>query len=61
MFSHHKIHKYTWTSPNGKTQNQINHVVTDKRRHSNTVTSGLLEELTVILTIIWRQRLSVSK
>jgi len=27
--------KYTWTSPDGATQNQIAHVLIDKRRHSN--------------------------
>jgi hypothetical protein len=34
MFPHHKIHEYTWTSPEGKTHYQIDHVLIDSRRHS---------------------------
>jgi hypothetical protein len=26
MFFHHNVHKYTWTSPEGKTCSQIDHV-----------------------------------
>jgi exonuclease III len=35
MLPHHKIHKYTWTSPDGKTHNQIDHVLVDRRRQSS--------------------------
>ena len=35
MFTHRNIHKYTWTSPDGKTHNQIDHVLIRRRWHSS--------------------------
>ena len=35
MFPHRNIHKYTWTSPERKTHNQIDHILIDIRWHSS--------------------------
>jgi hypothetical protein len=32
-FPHRKIHKFTLTFPDGKTRNQIDHILIDRRRH----------------------------
>ena len=34
MFPNLNIHKYTWTSPDGKAHNQIDHILIDRRWHS---------------------------
>ena len=35
MFLHRNIHKYIWTSPDGKTHNQIDHILIERRWHSS--------------------------
>jgi len=35
MFLHENIHRCTWTFSDGKTHNQIGHILIDRRWHSN--------------------------
>jgi len=37
MFLHQNIHKYIWTSPDGNTQNQIDHILIDRRWYMSTL------------------------
>jgi hypothetical protein len=35
LFLYRNIHKYTWTSPDGKTHSQIDHILIDRIWHSS--------------------------
>ncbi|PNF18255.1 hypothetical protein B7P43_G16301, partial [Cryptotermes secundus] len=37
MFPHRNIHKFTWTSPDGKIHNQTDHILIGRRWHSSTL------------------------
>jgi hypothetical protein len=66
MFLHQNIHKYTWTSPDGKTHNQINHILIDRRWHSSILNvrsfRGADCDTDYYLVVVKvRERLAVSK
>jgi exonuclease III len=65
-FPHCDIHKHTWTSPDDVTHNQIDHVLIDKRQHSNILDVPSfrgadcdIDHYLVVAKL--RERLSVSK
>jgi hypothetical protein len=37
MFPHRNCHEYTWTSSDGKTHNQIDHILTEWRWHTSII------------------------
>jgi hypothetical protein len=37
MFPHRNTHKYSWTSPDGKTHKQMDHILIDRRQQSITI------------------------
>jgi hypothetical protein len=65
VFPHHRNYKYTWNSPAGKTHDQIDHILIDKRRHSNVVAVRSFRgaecdsDIYLVVTEV-RKRLSVS-
>jgi hypothetical protein len=66
MFPHCIIHRFTWTSPDGKTHNQIDHILIDRRRHSSILDVRLFSAADCdtdhyLVLAKARERLAVSK
>jgi hypothetical protein len=66
MFPHHNIHKFTGTSPDGKTHNQIVHILIDERQHSSILDVRLFRTADCdadyyLVVAEVRERLAVSK
>jgi hypothetical protein len=60
MFPDCNIYKCTWTFPNGKTNNQIDHILIDGRRHSSILDVQSFRAADCMVAKI-RERLSVNK
>jgi hypothetical protein len=50
MFPHCNVHKYTWTSPDGKTHNQIDHILIRKQRDLSVLDVRIYK--TIILPVV---------
>ena len=66
MFQHRNIHKYSGISPDGKTHNQIDHILVDRRGHSSILHEGSFREADCdtdhcLLVAKVRERFVVSK
>jgi endonuclease/exonuclease/phosphatase family metal-dependent hydrolase len=66
MFPHRNIHRFTWTSSDGRMHNQIDHILIDRRPHSSILdvrsfrTADCDTDHYLVVTKI-RERLAVSK
>ena len=66
MFLHQNIHKYTWIYPDGKTHNQVDHILIDRRWHLSILglqsfRGAVCDTDHYLVVAIVRERFTVSK
>jgi hypothetical protein len=67
IFPHRNIHKYTWTTPDGKNHNQIDHILKERRWNSSVLEvryfrgAECVTDYHCLMVAIFRERLSASK
>jgi hypothetical protein len=58
MFSHHNIHTYIWMSPDGKTHNQVDHILVDSKSiQIYLMFNHTWQQIVILSTIWWWQKL----
>jgi hypothetical protein len=64
MFPRFNVHKFIWTSPDGKTCSQIDHILTCLRRHSSALDAqSFMKQTAIPVSLVVanvRERLTVS-
>jgi hypothetical protein len=57
MLSHRNFHKFTWTSPDGKSYNQIGHILIGDGIQVYLMSERSGEQTVILTTILWWQKL----